>query len=74
MLKRAPDVNVDVSFVEVSSADLNADEIENDNSLFGLKEKEDTSRDCFDKNERLSHANGNLINDCSHLTIILRKL
>lgn len=67
-------MNVDVSFVEVSSADLNADEIENDNSLIGLKEKEDTSRDCFDKNERLSQANGNLINDCSHLTIILRKL
>ena len=59
VLKRAPDVDVDVSSVEVSSADLNADEIENDNRLIGLKEKEDTSRDCVDKNERLSHANGN---------------
>ena len=35
--------------LEVTSADFSADEIENDNSLIGLKEEEDTSSDSFDE-------------------------
>ena len=51
-LKRAPDRKRGgdrKKGLEVTSADFSADEIENDTSVIGLKEKEDTSSDSFDE-------------------------